>query len=92
MGFEEARRAFNAEALWRSGQEMVFEEARRAFNAEALWRSGQEMVFEEARRAFNAEARWRSGQIYVFVAEATPMSDMSRAFVFPPDPSREGEP
>ena len=92
MGFEEARRAFNEEALWRSGQEMVFEEARRAFNAEARWRSGQEMVFEEARRAFNAEARWRSGQIYVFVAEATPMSDMSRAFVFPPDPSREGEP
>ena len=44
----------------------------------------QEMGFEEA--------RWRSGQIYVFVAEATPMSDMSRAFVFPPDPSREGEP
>ena len=52
----------------------------------------QEMGFEEARRAFNEEARWRSGQIYVFVAEATPMSDMSRAFVFPPDPSREGEP
>ena len=52
----------------------------------------QEMGFEEARRAFNEEARWRSGQIYVFVAEATPMSDMSRVFVFPPDPSREGEP
>ena len=52
----------------------------------------QEMGFEEARRAFHEEARWRSGQIYVFVAEATPMSDMSRAFVFPPDPSREGEP
>ena len=47
---------------------------------------GQEMVFEEVRRAFNAEARWRSGQIYVCVAEATPMSDMSRAFVFPPEP------
>ena len=28
----------------------------------------------------------------IFVVEATPMSDMSRAFVFPPDPSREGEP
>ena len=52
----------------------------------------QEMGFEEARRAFHEEARWRSGQIYVFVAEATPMSDMSRVFVFPPDPSREGEP
>ena len=52
----------------------------------------QEMGLEEARRAFHEEARWRSGQIYVFVAEATPMSDMSRVFVFPPDPSREGEP
>ena len=52
----------------------------------------QEMGFKEARRAFHEEARWRSGQIYVFVAEATPMSDMSRVFVFPPDPSREGEP
>ena len=37
----------------------------------------QEVGFEEARRAFHEEARWRSGQIYVFVAEATPMSDMS---------------
>ena len=52
----------------------------------------QEMGFEEARRAFNEDERWKSGQIYVFVAEATPMSDMSRVFVFPPDPSREGEP
>ena len=52
----------------------------------------QEMGFEEARRAFHEEARWRSGQIYVFVDEVTPMSDTSRSFVFPPDPSREGEP
>ena len=48
--------------------------------------------FAEVRRAFNEDERWKSGQIYVFVAEATPMSDMSRVFVFPPDPSREGEP
>ena len=41
----------------------------------------QEVGFEEARRAFHEEARWRSGQIYVFVAEATPMSDMSRGAV-----------
>ena len=52
----------------------------------------QEVGFEEARRAFNEDERWKSGQIYVFVDEATPMSDMSRAFVFPPDPAREGEP
>ena len=52
----------------------------------------QEMGFEEARRAFHEDERWRSGPIYVFVDEVTPMSDMSRAFVFPPDPSREGEP
>ena len=52
----------------------------------------QEMGFEEARRAFNEDERWKSGQIYVFVDEATPMSDLSRPFVFPPDPSREGLP
>ena len=52
----------------------------------------QEVGFEEARRAFNEDERWESGPTYVFVVEATPMSDMSRAFVFPPDPSREGEP
>ena len=52
----------------------------------------QEVGFEEARRAFNEDERWESGQIYVFVDEAAPMSDLSRAFVFPPDPSREGKP
>ena len=52
----------------------------------------QEVGFEEARRAFNEDERWESGPTYVFVVEATPMSDMSRAFVFPPDPSREGKP
>ena len=52
----------------------------------------QEMGFEEARRAFHEDERWRSGPIYVFVDEVTPMSDMSRSFVYPPDPSREGNP
>ena len=52
----------------------------------------QEVGFEEARRAFNEDERWKSGTIYVFVDEVTPMSDMSRSFVFPPDPSREGLP
>ena len=48
--------------------------------------------FSEARRAFNEDERWKSGQFYVFVAEVTSMTDMARAFVYPPDPSREGEP
>ena len=29
---------------------------------------------------------------YVFVDEVTPLSDLSRSFVYPPDPSREGLP
>ncbi len=48
--------------------------------------------FSEARRAFNEDERWNSGQFYVFVAEVTSMTDMARAFVYPPDLSREGEP
>ena len=50
------------------------------------------MGFEEARRAFNEDERWKSGPTYIFVDEVTPMSDLSRPFVFPPDPSREGLP
>ena len=50
----------------------------------------QEVGFEEARRAFNEDERWKSGPTYVFVDELPAMSDMSRAFVYPPDPSREG--
>ncbi len=46
--------------------------------------------FVEARRAFNEDERWKHGPIYVFVDELPAMSDMSRAFVYPPDPSREG--
>ena len=52
----------------------------------------QEMGAEEARRAFNQDERWKSGPTYIFVDEVTPMTDMARAFVFPPDSSREGEP
>ena len=52
----------------------------------------QEMGAEEARRAFNQDERWKSGATYIFVDEVTPMTDMARAFVFPPDPSREGQP
>ena len=48
--------------------------------------------FREARRAFNEDERWKSGQFYIFVDEVTSMTEMARAFVFPPDPSREGDP
>ena len=52
----------------------------------------QEVGFEEARRAFHEDERWRSGPIYIFVDEVTSMTDESRVFVFPPNPSREGAP
>ena len=52
----------------------------------------QEVGFEESRRAFNEDERWRSGPIYIFIDEVTPVSDQSRSFVYPPDPSREGLP
>ena len=52
----------------------------------------QEVGFEEARRAFHEDARWRSGPIYVFVDEVTKMRLDARAFIFPPDPSLEGQP
>ena len=45
-----------------------------------------------ARQAFHQEERWRRGPIYVFVDENTPNTDLARAFVYPPDPSREGVP
>ncbi|MCY4595581.1 MAG: cache domain-containing protein [Bryobacterales bacterium] len=52
----------------------------------------QDMGATEAKRAFHEDRRWRSGPIYVFVDEATSVAGASRAFVFPPDPSREGIP
>ena len=52
----------------------------------------QEMGFEEARRAFNEDERWYSPPTYVFVDEMTPVPGASRAFVYPPDPSKEGVP
>ncbi len=51
-----------------------------------------EVGFAEARRAFNEDARWKSGPIYVFVDELTANTEAARAFIFPPDPSREGAP
>ena len=48
--------------------------------------------FAEARQAFHEDPRWRSGPIYVFVDEVTTMRLDARAFIFPPDPSLEGQP
>ena len=52
----------------------------------------QEEGFDEARRAFNEDERWISYPIYIFVTEVTAVNDQDRSFVFPPDPSREGQP
>ena len=52
----------------------------------------QEVGFEESRRAFHEDERWRNGPIYVFVDEVTTMRLDARAFIFPPDPSLEGQP
>ncbi len=52
----------------------------------------REAGFAEARRAFNEDERWKSGPTYVFVNEITDVPGASRAFVYPPDPSREGVP
>ena len=52
----------------------------------------QEVGTEAARQAFHEERRWRSGPIYVFVAENTPNTNLARAFLYPPDPSKEGVP
>ena len=52
----------------------------------------QEVGFEQAQQAFHEDERWRSGPIYVFVDEVTEMRLDARAFIFPPDPSLEGQP
>ena len=51
-----------------------------------------EVGFVEAQRAFNEDERWKSGPTYVFVDEVTADTEAARAFIFPPDPSREGAP
>ena len=52
----------------------------------------QEVGFVQARQAFHEDARWRHGPIYVFVDEIIADTDIARAFIFPPDTAREGEP
>ena len=51
----------------------------------------EEVGAEAARQAFHEEERWRSGPIYVVVVELSPAPGGARLFVFPPDPSREGD-
>ena len=47
---------------------------------------------EEARRAFNEDERWKQGPTYVFVDGLEPSGEDAFAYVFPPDPAREGMP
>ncbi len=65
-------------------------------DVEAFVQCAYELVrdrgFEEAYEAFHNDERWRSGPVYIGVTELTPVSDAVRSFVFPPDPSIEGDP
>ena len=45
----------------------------------------------EARRAFNEDERWKHGPTYVFVDGIAESGTDSKTFVYPPDPSREGQ-
>lgn len=56
--------------------------------AEYLTRHGT----AEARRAFNEDPRWKHGSTYVFVDGVARSGVESIAYVYPPDPSREGTP
>ena len=46
---------------------------------------------EEARRAFNEDERWKHGPTYVGVQSIAPSGEEVFTYVFPPDPSREGQ-
>lgn len=63
---------------------------------QAFVRCAAEYVLEhgtvEARRAFHEDERWRHGSTYVFAHEIAQSGTDSEAFVYPPDPSREGRP
>ena len=45
----------------------------------------------EARRAFNEDERWKHGPTYVFVDGIAESGTESKTFVYPQDPSREGQ-
>ena len=51
----------------------------------------EEVGPDEARRAFNEDVRWKYGSTYVFVIEIAPSGLTARRFIFPPNPSVEGE-
>ena len=45
----------------------------------------------EARRAFHEDERWKHGPIYLFVEQLAPSADEALVYVYPRDPSREGD-
>ena len=51
----------------------------------------EEVGPEEARHAFNEDGPWKHGQIYVFVDGLAKSGLESMTFVYPPDPTREGQ-
>ncbi len=65
-------------------------------DVQAFVRCAAEYLMEhgtaEARRAFNEDERWNHGPMYVFVDGIAQSGEESIAYVFPPDPSREGTP
>ncbi|MDE0124777.1 MAG: hypothetical protein OXN97_09410 [Bryobacterales bacterium] len=67
---------------------------RNAGDIQAFVRCAHEFMLKAgpdvARAAFHEEGLWRHGPYYVFVDEIASGGDESRAFVYPPDPSREG--
>ena len=67
---------------------------RNASDIQAFVRCAHEFMLKAgpnvARAAFHEEGHWRHGPYYVFVDEIASGGDESRAFVYPPDPSREG--
>ena len=78
-----------------SGHQISARAIRNASDIEAFVRCAHEFVLKAgpdvARAAFHEEGFWRHGPYYVFVNEVAPRGDEARAFVHPPDPSREGK-
>ena len=83
-----------AEVVTCADHSIVASAVRTTGDVEAFVQCAYEYVrakgFGEARRAFHEDERWRHGPIYIFVSEVTAVSDQTRSFVFPTDPSREG--
>lgn len=68
---------------------------RAASDVQAFVRCAAEYLTEhgtaEARRAFHEDERWRHGPIYLFVEHVAPSADEALVYVYPRDPSREGD-